>query len=106
MTNGNRLTAPDQLSAAQPEISPAPDGGFTRLAVASPFPAFHRVYAEAIADRSSGNVQRPSKRRIWCCLDTLVARHRQLQTLDMRLELLDAPHSPDGWKLSHSYRQD
>ena len=32
--------------------------------------------------------------------------HRQTQTLNVRLKLLDAPHPSNCWKLPHIYRQD
>ena len=62
------------------------------------------MYAEAIADRFSGNVQWLSERGFWTSFDAIVTRHRQTQTFTMRLKLLDAPHPSNRRKLSHRHR--
>ena len=101
MPDGNCFAAPDQFGATPAKISPAADSGFARFAIARSVPTFHRMNAEAIADRFSGNVHWLRERRIWASFDAIVARHRQTQTFTMRLKLLDAPHPTNRWKLSH-----
>src|ERR1044072_2244965 len=101
MTDGYRFSAPDQFGATQTKIPPAPDGRFTRFAVASSVPTFHRVDAEAIADRFSCQMEWLRKWRLWSSFDVIVTRNFQAQFLNTRPKLLNAPHPTSRWKLSH-----
>ena len=60
----HRLAAPDQLGAADPEMTPAARGQLARTAVDGAVPAFHRQDAEAIADADAADVDGLSQRRL------------------------------------------
>jgi hypothetical protein len=61
--DGDRLAAPDQFRAAQPEPLPAPPRQVARPPVARAVPALHREDAEPVARARAVQLERPRERR-------------------------------------------
>jgi len=83
----DRLSTPDQLGAAAPKTLPAPERPLRGLAIERSVPAFHRLHGNPVADLDCAVGERPQERGINARRDLEVARDRQMERIQMLLEV-------------------
>src|SRR5882762_81677 len=92
------LSTPNQLGAAAPKTLPAPERTLRGLAIERSVPAFHGLHGNPVADLDCAVSERPQERGTNAGGDLEVARDRQMERIQMLLEVCYILHAAQPQK--------